>query len=85
MGSIGGNAARVSDILADDINVTNLAAGLVVLAVEVDLGLWVALHDFADAVGHRHGWILFCAEDVGHDCHRSQRLSGAQRQVQHGP
>ena len=82
MGRIGGNAARVSDILADDINVTNLAAGLVVLAIEVDLGLWVALHDVADAVGHRHGGVFVSSQDVGHDGNRSKRLSRAQRQVQ---
>lgn len=82
MGRIGGNAARVSDILADDIDVTNLAASLVVLAIEVDLGLWVAFHDVADALWHRHGWVFVGSQHIGHGGNRSQWLSRAQRQVQ---
>ena len=79
MGSISGNAARVSDILADDIDVTNLAASLVVLAIEVDLGLRIAFHDVADAVRHRHGWVFVGSQYIGHGGNRSQWLGRAQR------
>ena len=85
VGSIVGNAASLINVVADDVNVSDLASSLVILAVEVNLGLWVALHDFANAIWHRHGWILIRTKDVGHDRNRGQRLSGAQRQVQHGP
>ena len=85
VGSIVGNAAGLINVVADDVDVPDFASCLVFLAVEVNLGLWVAFHNFADAVWHRHTGILLRAEDVGHDRNRGQRLSGAERQVQHGP
>ena len=84
MGSIVSDAAGLLDVIADDIDVANLAARLVVLAIKVDLRLWVALHDFADALRHGHLRILLSTQHIGHDCNRRQRRGGAERQVQHG-
>mgnify|MGYP002759817321 CR=1 FL=1 len=82
MGGVVRTTPCLFDVLADDIDVANFATSLVVLAVQVDLGLRVALHDRADTLGHRHGRVFVGSQHVGHDGNRSQRLGRAQRQVQ---
>ncbi len=84
MGSIVSDVAGLLDVIADDIDVADLAARLVVLAIKVDLRLWVALHHFADSLRHGHLWILLSTQHISHDRYGSQWRGGAKRQVQHG-
>lgn len=84
MGGIVGDAAGFLHVLTNDVDMADLAARLVVLAVEVDLRLWVALHHFADALRHGHLRIFFGTQHIGHHRDRGQGCGRAQRQVQHG-
>ncbi len=84
VGGIVGDAAGFRHVLTDYVDVANLAARLVVLSIEVDLRLWVALHHFANALRHGHLRIFFGAQHISHHRDRSQGCGRAQRQVQYG-
>lgn len=76
------DVAGLLDVLTHDVDVANLTAGAVILAIKVNLGLRVTLHHGTYALRHWHFWILRATKDVSHDGYGSKRCGLTERQIQ---